>query len=154
MRATRADLATELAEADRQIAIVERTVSELAGDGGSTAATAPAYDLPSVRDTVREIAKTGEVFTLPQVIDAVKATGNDAKYGSVSSILSRMVNEGELRKVAKRGSFVATSDEDKTALYPVTLRQNDEDPAEAGPSHTVDPQEGGDSDGTPVAPDL
>lgn len=102
MRAARDDIRSQLTDADRQISILERTVAELSG---SSAAPAP-VEGPSIRDVAREIAARGDIFTLAEVVDAVHAGGNDAKYGSISSILSRMVAERELQKVGKRGTFV------------------------------------------------
>lgn len=102
MREARDDIRRQLSDADRQISILERTVAELSG---SPAAPAP-VEGPSIRDVAREIAARGEIFALAEVVEAVHAGGNDAKYGSISSILSRMVAEGELQKGGKRGTFV------------------------------------------------
>lgn len=143
MSTTRDQLAADLRNAENQITIVQRTIDELSDESPRSNAAASPYEGPSIRDIAREIASAGHTFSLADVVDASRAAGNESKYASISSILSRMVNEGELRKGAKRGSFALAANAESPEAP-----ENDKDPAEAGSSLVAVPhqKEGGGAD--------
>jgi hypothetical protein len=100
---------------DRQIRILRRTHTELTGesvpdrppsdgDDGPSPSSGDASGRP-VRDIAIEVAQRGEVFSLAEVVDAARAEGNQSKYASISSILSRLAKEGVLTAGPRRGSY-------------------------------------------------
>ena len=110
---------------DRQIKVLERTVAELTGklvhvtghDNGSGAESSttirPVRAVRPVRDIAIDVAKRGGVFTLEDVLKAVRDEGNDAQYASVSSILSRLRGEEVLVRGPRRGTYLLAPEKPK-----------------------------------------
>ena len=114
-------LLAERAEIDRKIETVKRTIGEVEGNGtmmigpfGPTGPVAGGYYIPSsspapqpksVGDIVLAMAEEYEVFTMDEIMEALAEKGNNAQRTSVSSIVSRMVSNGELQKGPQRGTF-------------------------------------------------
>jgi hypothetical protein len=114
-------LRRQRADLDRQIRVIERTVNELSspvvqvfdsdsGTGEDAGSVRVLRQPPrAVREIALEIAHRGEVFSLEDVVQAVREEGNDAQYASVSSILSRLKGEGILQRGPRRGTYVTVT---------------------------------------------
>jgi hypothetical protein len=106
LESARRELLADRARIEREIGVLEETIIRLQGLGasGSTSSYAAVVQ-PSIRNVVLEVAgQNGERFTLAQVVEAAQRAGSDAKYESISSVLSRLRKDGVLEKVG-RGAY-------------------------------------------------
>lgn len=153
MQADRDAKAAELAEDDRQLGYVDELIERMRRDAGHASVSSAASGAPpleravvrTVREVVLSVAERGTPFSLGHVVSAAEAEGLDAKYASISSILSRMVKEGVLKRGKGRGWFELITEDD--APIP-QLDQNAEDPAGSGvlEHSSFTSTEGGDGD--------
>ena len=119
--------------------ILDRTLLDLTGKAPAELAVGDETP-PSVRDVTLQVAADRAVFSISDVMDAAHAVGNEAKYESVSSILSRLSKEGVLDRGAKRGTYKMHDDTSMTSV-PVPDLAPPSDP-EAPPDPNARPDGG------------
>jgi hypothetical protein len=105
----REEMLAERAELDR---VIQQITAMIDSPLGASGVEQPAHKLIaptdsgrklSVRDVARQLA-AGGTFSLTELTDHLKAAGNNADMSTSTSILSRMIKNGELVRLGK-GSY-------------------------------------------------
>jgi len=78
--------------------------------GVTTAPESQAISRP-VREIALDVVRANGIATLPEIIDAVRAAGNDARPESISSMLSRLKADNLIDAGPRRGTYQLTAAE-------------------------------------------
>ncbi|MGA2527978.1 MAG: hypothetical protein ABSG36_02305 [Acidimicrobiales bacterium] len=109
MQAALALLVRQRTDLDRQIKVIERSIYELEQVSDSTPSP-PERGKRTVAEVVGALAREQEIVTQAQIMQTLRQEGNTAQATSVSSILSRMVSQGLLRKGPDRATYRRATD--------------------------------------------